>query len=113
MRQRPVVAVDAGEEVELATLSSRRSADADGPSLRSLESGASNGRNVLNTDGSSVPAAASAAVPPEERKKQERRAMQCFAALCVSMVMCGWNDGSTGPLLPTIQAHYHVSSFNT
>lgn len=108
MRQRPGTTADAEEAVELATLNSRRSADrsADGASLRTLESGAqAAGR------GSETPAvdAVPAAVLPAERRKQERRALQCFAALCVSLFMCGWNDGSTGPLLPTIQDHYGVS----
>jgi hypothetical protein len=31
-----------------------------------------------------------------------------FAALCWSFFVEGWNDGSTGPLLPTIQNYYHV-----
>ncbi|KIP04727.1 hypothetical protein PHLGIDRAFT_129318 [Phlebiopsis gigantea 11061_1 CR5-6] len=99
IRQRPGTTTDAQEEVELATLTSRRSADpaGDGVSLRTLETGAHAAAGV-------------AAVPlsPAERRKQERRALECFAALCVSLFMCGWNDGSTGPLLPTIQAHYGI-----
>ncbi|KAF7795676.1 hypothetical protein EIP86_006841 [Pleurotus ostreatoroseus] len=31
-----------------------------------------------------------------------------YAACCSSLFLAGWNDGSTGPLLPTIQRHYHV-----
>lgn len=31
-----------------------------------------------------------------------------FAACCSSLLLAGWNDGSTGPLLPRIQSHYHV-----
>jgi hypothetical protein len=30
-------------------------------------------------------------------------------ALCWSLFLMGWNDGSTGPLLPTIQKSYGVS----
>jgi hypothetical protein len=33
-----------------------------------------------------------------------------YAALCFSMFMLGWNDGSTGPLLPRIQEVYGVRS---
>ena len=31
-----------------------------------------------------------------------------FATLCWCFVLEGWNDGSTGPLLPRIQDTYHV-----
>lgn len=31
-----------------------------------------------------------------------------FAALCYFLFLEGWNDGSTGPLLPTIQRHHNV-----
>ncbi|KAJ3530014.1 hypothetical protein NM688_g7772 [Phlebia brevispora] len=31
-----------------------------------------------------------------------------FAACCSSLFLAGWNDGSTGPLLPRIQSNYHV-----
>ncbi|KZT32778.1 MFS general substrate transporter [Sistotremastrum suecicum HHB10207 ss-3] len=31
-----------------------------------------------------------------------------FFALCYSIFLAGWNDGTTGPLLPTIQRFYHV-----
>ena len=32
-----------------------------------------------------------------------------FAAFCFSFFLEGWNDGSTGPLLPTIQAFYGLN----
>jgi hypothetical protein len=39
----------------------------------------------------------------------QRRRMQIqFAACCWSMFMSGWNDGSLGPLIPTVQSYYHV-----
>ncbi|KZV98114.1 MFS general substrate transporter [Exidia glandulosa HHB12029] len=31
-----------------------------------------------------------------------------FATLCHSFFLLGWNDGSTGPLLPAIKGHYNV-----
>ncbi|TFK46868.1 MFS general substrate transporter [Heliocybe sulcata] len=31
-----------------------------------------------------------------------------FAALCWCFFLEGWNDGTTGPLIPAIQAHYHI-----
>lgn len=33
-----------------------------------------------------------------------------FAAVCWAVLLIGWNDGTTGPLLPRIQSHYHVIS---
>lgn len=27
----------------------------------------------------------------------------------VSMVLCGWNEGSTGPLIPKLQEYYHIN----
>jgi hypothetical protein len=29
----------------------------------------------------------------------------------VSMLLCGWNAGSLGPLLPALQSYYNVHSF--
>lgn len=31
-----------------------------------------------------------------------------FASILFFMFTLGWNDGTQGPLLPAIQAHYHV-----
>ncbi|KIO19920.1 hypothetical protein M407DRAFT_82133, partial [Tulasnella calospora MUT 4182] len=31
-----------------------------------------------------------------------------LATLCWGALVCGWNDGTLGPLLPRIQANYHV-----
>jgi hypothetical protein len=42
-------------------------------------------------------------------KKQERRARIQFLALCWSLFVLGWTDGSVGPLLPRIQQVYDVS----
>lgn len=32
-----------------------------------------------------------------------------FATLCGSLFLAGWNDGSSGPLLPRIQKVYNVN----
>ena len=37
-----------------------------------------------------------------------RKAHVMYGALLYSMLLSGWNDGTTGPLLPRIQAVYHV-----
>jgi len=42
-------------------------------------------------------------------QRQQRLARLQFFALCWSLAILGWNDGSTGPLLPRIQKVYNVS----
>ena len=42
-------------------------------------------------------------------KKEQRVARAQFLALCLSLFVVGWTDGSTGPLLPRIQVFYDVS----
>lgn len=39
---------------------------------------------------------------------QKRNSMIQFLALCWCIFLVGWNDGSTGPLLPRIQEDYRV-----
>ena len=51
-------------------------------------------------------------IPRDEKsptKKEERVARAQFLALCLSLFVVGWTDGSTGPLLPRIQVFYDVS----
>ncbi|THH17555.1 hypothetical protein EW146_g3290 [Bondarzewia mesenterica] len=43
-----------------------------------------------------------------QRAKQRRLGRVHFAALCWCFFLEGWNDGSTGPLLPALQKHYRV-----
>lgn len=40
---------------------------------------------------------------------QRNKARIQFISLCWCLVLAGWNDGTTGPLLPRIQEVYHVS----
>jgi len=44
-------------------------------------------------------------------RKEARTARAQFLALCWSLFLIGWTDGSIGPLLPRIQKFYHVSYF--
>lgn len=48
----------------------------------------------------------------QKRVHARRRAMH-FAVLCWLFFLSGWNDGSTGPLLPKIQEHYGVGFFES
>ena len=72
-----------------------------GPSIR--ESEAVSVRTGHETE-SSAPV-----ISAEQKALYRRRSRLHFAALCWSFFLEGWNDGSTGPLLPTIQKHYNVS----
>lgn len=47
-------------------------------------------------------------VDPSLPSTKLRERLQFFA-LCYSMFLLGWNDGTTGPLLPRIQEVYHVT----
>lgn len=49
-----------------------------------------------------------AIVSDSERRAHNRRSAVHYAALCWCFFLCGWNDGTTGPLLPRIQEHYGV-----
>lgn len=46
------------------------------------------------------------ALPPNASHRTRARIQ--FASVCFSLFMIGWNDGTTGPLLPRIQKVYHV-----
>lgn len=47
----------------------------------------------------------------EEDKKFKRIRLIHFATCCFSIWLEGWNDASTGPLLPRFQSHYHARIF--
>ncbi|ELU40980.1 MFS_1 domain-containing protein [Rhizoctonia solani AG-1 IA] len=38
-----------------------------------------------------------------------RKEMIAMAAVCWTQFMAGWNDGTLGPLIPTIQEHFHAT----
>jgi hypothetical protein len=47
-----------------------------------------------------------------QAKEFRRRSRIHFAALCWSLFLEGWNDGSPGPLLPALQKAYNVLLFD-
>ncbi|KAF8229308.1 hypothetical protein L208DRAFT_1402403 [Tricholoma matsutake] len=49
----------------------------------------------------------SATVSAPSRKQVNKTRFQ-FIALCWTLFLAGWNDGSIGPLLPRIQKFYNV-----
>ncbi|PBL00129.1 MFS general substrate transporter [Armillaria gallica] len=48
-------------------------------------------------------------VESERSKSYQRQANLQFAALCWCFFLEGWNDGTTGPLIPVIQESYHIN----
>ena len=56
----------------------------------------------LQNSGSSEP-------PPVQTPKQAAKERNQFLALCWCIFLVGWNDGTTGPLLPRVQSVYRVS----
>lgn len=52
---------------------------------------------------------ASIQLPSVKTQKQVIIARKYLAALSLCQFVQGWNDGSTGPLLPRIQRVYHAS----
>ncbi|PFH48033.1 hypothetical protein AMATHDRAFT_81964 [Amanita thiersii Skay4041] len=49
------------------------------------------------------------AAPPPRTRKQVILGMLQFFCLCYGFFIMGWNDGTTGPLLPRIQKVYHAN----
>ncbi|KAI0367661.1 MFS general substrate transporter [Pilatotrama ljubarskyi] len=57
----------------------------------------------LEDTGSTAPAISAAQKAVNRRKNAIH-----FATLCFTIFLNGWNDGTTGPLLPRIQSYYHL-----
>jgi len=71
----------------------------------------------VTEDGSPTSNSRTASMSDTDLKSRIRphrvRARVQFATLCWTMYLAGWNDGSTGPLLPRIQKVYNVSVLDT
>ncbi len=64
-------------------------------------------RQGCATNEAKEPSTASAEIHARARKYYETIG---FASVLFLMFTVGWNDGTQGPLLPAIQATYHVST---
>ena len=64
--------------------------------------------NPLDQAAPSMATAASLSDGSTTRLAAFRREKAVFATMCGSLFLAGWNDGTTGPLLPRIQEVYHV-----
>ncbi|KAI0645078.1 MFS general substrate transporter [Trametes meyenii] len=60
--------------------------------------------NDSDTPSGEPPSTAVSASTPASRRKAKLQ----FATLCWTLFLAGWNDGTTGPLLPRIQSVYNV-----
>ncbi|KAI0350865.1 MFS general substrate transporter [Trametes cingulata] len=49
------------------------------------------------------------AISAAQKAVYRRNSLIHFLALCFCVFCMGWNDGTTGPMLPRIQEHYHVN----
>ena len=54
--------------------------------------------------------------PPSREQQQQRQGRRyeyfCLGSLCFCTFLSGWGDGSNGPLIPTMQRHYHVGIYS-
>ncbi|KAI0642587.1 MFS general substrate transporter [Trametes meyenii] len=48
------------------------------------------------------------AISASQKAVHRRKSLVHFLALCWCVSCMGWNDGTTGPMLPRIQEHYHI-----
>ena len=68
--------------------------------------------NPLDQGGPSLATSMATAASLSDRSASRlaafRREKAVFATMCGSLFLAGWNDGTTGPLLPRIQEVYHV-----
>lgn len=114
---RPLAYLFCRTDVELSTIHARASHHPDEPvtptvtmnddreslrkSLKMVETGPADLEGSHTGD---IPLTAAPALTPASRRKARIQ----FVTLCWSLFLAGWNDGTTGPLLPRIQLVYHV-----
>ena len=68
------------------------------------------GRNVNETRTYSLSKESLAATPPVTIRTRKQRGVSHlqFGALCWTLFVTGWNDGTTGPLIPRMMEVYNV-----
>lgn len=79
--------------------------------IRKNEDGASTSQHAIVTTTEAQDAEGSGAAAPESEvdpRLLNRKLQIHFATMCSALFLAGWNDGTTGPLLPRIQEVYHV-----
>ncbi|KXN81657.1 Bypass of stop codon protein 6 [Leucoagaricus sp. SymC.cos] len=93
------------QPIEMSTLSAEPGT---GSPSKSLEDATSAAVNVGITEDA---AAVGGKKGKRDLRTKKQKAIEKihFSALCWSIFLAGWNDGTTGPLLPRIQEVYHVN----
>ncbi|KAK7677635.1 hypothetical protein QCA50_019326 [Cerrena zonata] len=115
LRQKPVFT---GEEFELPVLPSLPEG-LQTPPLQVHASGIAPGHDDIelasgfpSTTASSVhmedTSSTAPVLSPAEKAQHRWKGRLHFFALCYCTILQGWNDGSTGPLLPTIQRYHNI-----
>lgn len=66
---------------------------------------------VTNKAKSSIAILTSTFKADAQRRKEVRRERAAFGAIMFSMFMDGWNDGTSGPMIPAMQKYYNVSDY--
>ncbi|EIW55077.1 MFS general substrate transporter [Trametes versicolor FP-101664 SS1] len=89
--------------VELTAVNSDRADDGKGTEYVETD--------AVEAGGSQVDRALPSTTFPASTAAMKRKSRIRFATLCWSMCLAGWNDGTTGPLLPRIQSVYHIGFF--
>ena len=64
----------------------------------------------IRMDDDDADSATHGGISAAQKAVYRRKFLLAFLPLCFSVFLNGWNDGTTGPLLPRIQSYYHVSS---
>lgn len=92
-------------ELQVQHDSTHRKSATDDFAIQSLES-----KDDKITDQNPDPQAdaSTTILPYAPSRKQVKTAQFYFTTLCWTLFLAGWNDASTGPLLPRIQEVYHV-----
>ncbi|KAL1740986.1 major facilitator superfamily domain-containing protein [Schizophyllum fasciatum] len=79
------------------------------PVLSSSSSGVSLRDGAASREGGALNGALDPSVPRKRTKKQILTERVHFFAACWALILAGWNDGTTGPLLPRIQQVYGLN----
>ncbi len=95
-----------GEKTPVSNLSSGRTS----PTLNlNFEDGIDSAEKSKETTLPELPTLESASLVTPAMK---RKAWFQFTTLCLSIYVSGWNDGALGPMLPRLQAVYHVCALD-
>ena len=104
-------------EIELSTIHARSPHLSDEPvtPAATVEDDAKSlCKSLENVEAAETERAQSVDIPPTavtaSTPAMRRKARIQFATLCWCLFLAGWNDGTTGPLLPRMQTVYHVRS---